>query len=68
MLSVCLYMYPHIVARQRLGRNVTGTTNTCNNRIIVGRVVFYAVLAVSKESRLFLPEPLVKTSKLKFLL
>jgi hypothetical protein len=26
--SVCLYVYPPIVARQRLGRNVTQTTNT----------------------------------------
>jgi hypothetical protein len=26
--SVCLYMYPTIVAGQRLGRNVTATTNT----------------------------------------
>jgi hypothetical protein len=26
--SVCLYVYPPIVARQRLGKNVTATTNT----------------------------------------
>jgi hypothetical protein len=26
--SVCLYVYPPIVARQRLGKNVTEATNT----------------------------------------
>jgi hypothetical protein len=26
--SVCLYVYPPIVARQRLGKNVTAATNT----------------------------------------
>jgi hypothetical protein len=26
--SVCLYVYPLIVARQRLGKNVTAATNT----------------------------------------
>jgi hypothetical protein len=26
--SVCLYVYPSIVARQRLGKNVTAATNT----------------------------------------
>jgi hypothetical protein len=26
--SVCLYTYPHIVARQRLGKNVIAATNT----------------------------------------
>jgi hypothetical protein len=36
-----------IVARQRLGKNVTAATT--NNRRIVGRVVLYAVLVVSKE-------------------
>jgi hypothetical protein len=49
--SVCLYVYPLIVARQRLGRNVIAATNTRTNRIIVGRVVLYVVCVVSKESR-----------------
>jgi hypothetical protein len=26
--SVCLYVYPFIVARQRLGKNITVATNT----------------------------------------
>jgi hypothetical protein len=26
--SVCLYVYPHIFVRQRLGKNVTVATNT----------------------------------------
>jgi hypothetical protein len=26
--SVCLYVYPHIAARQRIGKNVTAATNT----------------------------------------
>jgi hypothetical protein len=26
--SVCLYLYPPVVARQRLGKNVTAATNT----------------------------------------
>jgi hypothetical protein len=26
--SVCLYVYPSIVARQRFGKNVTAATNT----------------------------------------
>jgi hypothetical protein len=26
--SVCLYAYPYIVARQRLGKNITAATNT----------------------------------------
>jgi hypothetical protein len=46
---VCIYVY---VARQRLSKNVTAAVNT-QARIeeIVGRVVFYAVRVVSKESR-----------------
>jgi hypothetical protein len=40
---MCLYVYPSIVARQRLGKNVTAATNTR---------LFYAVRVVSKESRL----------------
>jgi hypothetical protein len=49
--SVCLCMYPPIVSRQRVGRNDNEYTR--NNRNIVGRVVFCAVL-VSKEIRLVL--------------
>jgi hypothetical protein len=49
--TVCLYVYPPIVARQRLGKNVTAATNKRNNRRIVGRVVFCMVRVVSKESR-----------------
>jgi hypothetical protein len=45
---VCLYVH---VARLRVGKNVTATTNTRNDRIIVGRVIFYAVRVVSKETR-----------------
>jgi hypothetical protein len=26
--SVCLYVYPRVIARQRLGKNVTAETNT----------------------------------------
>jgi hypothetical protein len=48
--SVCLYVYPPIVARQRLGRHVPVAVNTLNNRRIVGGVVFYAARVVSKES------------------
>jgi hypothetical protein len=49
--SLCQYMYPHIVARQQLGKNITATTNTLNNRRIVGSIIFFAVCVVSKESR-----------------
>jgi hypothetical protein len=41
---------PPIVARQRLGKQVSAATNTRKNRKVVGRVDFYAVRAVSKES------------------
>jgi hypothetical protein len=41
---------PHIVARQRLGKNVTAATNT-HAKINVGRVAFNAVRLVSKESK-----------------
>jgi hypothetical protein len=47
---VCLYVYPPVVVRQRFLKNVTEVTNTRNNRI-VGRVTFYAVRVLSKESR-----------------
>jgi hypothetical protein len=50
--SVCLYVYLFIVARQRLGKNVSAATNTRRyNRRIVGRVVFCADRVLSKESR-----------------
>jgi hypothetical protein len=41
---------PHIVARQRLDRHVPVPTNRSNIRRIVGDIVFYTVLVVSKES------------------
>jgi hypothetical protein len=51
-VSVCV---SSIVAKQRLGKNVTAATNTqCNT--IVKLAVYYAVHVVSKEScRLILP-------------
>jgi hypothetical protein len=49
---VCLYVYPLIVARQRLGKNVAAVTNThTHKRRIVECVIFYAVRVVSRESR-----------------
>jgi hypothetical protein len=47
--SACLCVYVPIIARQRLGKNVTAATNESNNRIIVGRVVFYAVCVISRK-------------------
>jgi hypothetical protein len=47
--SVCLYVYPLIVARQRLGRHVPAAMNTRNNRRIVGGIIFYTVRVVIKE-------------------
>jgi hypothetical protein len=41
---------PPVVARQRLGKHGPTKTNERNNRKIVGRVIFYAVGAISKES------------------
>jgi hypothetical protein len=46
--SVYLYVYPHVVARQRLGKDYRGNENTRSNRRIVDRVVLYAVHVVSK--------------------
>jgi hypothetical protein len=46
-----LYVYPPIVARQRLGQNVTAATNIRSNRTVVERVVVYAVRIASKGSR-----------------
>jgi hypothetical protein len=42
---VFMYVYP-IIARQRLGKNVTAAANTRNS--IIGCVVFYAVRVISK--------------------
>jgi hypothetical protein len=42
--SVCLYVYPSIVARQRLGKkSYRCNAYTSNNRRTVQRVVFYDV-------------------------
>jgi hypothetical protein len=49
-LCVCMCI-PLIVAKQRLGKHVPVKTKTHNNRTIGGAVVFYAIRAVSKESR-----------------
>jgi hypothetical protein len=63
--SLCLYVHPHNVARQRLGKNVTAVTDIHNNREIVGHVVFYAVLVISRERRrLIFPELFVYTSEI----
>jgi hypothetical protein len=48
-LCICMCILP-IVARQRRGTHFPAATNTCNNRRIIGRVVFCAVRVVSKES------------------
>jgi hypothetical protein len=47
--SVCLYVYPPMVATQRHGKNVTTATNTRSNRRHVGRVVLYAVRVVKRK-------------------
>jgi hypothetical protein len=47
--AVCIYVYPPLIARQRLGKNVSAATNTPSNRRIVGCAVFYAVLGLSNE-------------------
>jgi hypothetical protein len=50
--TVCRYVYPLIVARQRLGKkNYRGNEYTRSNTGIVGRLVFYTVYVVSKEIR-----------------
>jgi hypothetical protein len=46
----CVYVYPLTVARQRLGRYVSMTTDTHTNRRIVGGAVFCTVRVVSKQS------------------
>jgi hypothetical protein len=56
-VSVCVFF---IVARQRLGENVTAETNIRNNRRIFGRIVLYPVRVVSRKvGDLFFPELLV---------
>jgi hypothetical protein len=52
--SVCLYVYPPIVARQELGKNVTAATNTFAIEYVVD-VSFYVVRVVSEESRRSVP-------------
>jgi hypothetical protein len=48
-----MYVYPPIVARQRLGKHVLTTTNTRNRRI-VGRVISYAVRVLfPRQGRIF---------------
>jgi hypothetical protein len=50
--SLCYHVHHPIVARQRLGKNITAATDIpLNNRRIVVRVVFYAARAITKESR-----------------
>jgi hypothetical protein len=51
LLSVCLYVYSPIVARQRTGKRNYRCYEYARNRRTVGRVVFYAVSVVPKESR-----------------
>jgi hypothetical protein len=47
--SLRLHVYPFLVARQQLDKNVTAAVGYIrNNRRIVGRVVLYAVRVVSK--------------------
>jgi hypothetical protein len=48
--SVCLYVYPPIIARQRHSKHVPAATNTRNDRRIVGLVILYNARALSKES------------------
>jgi hypothetical protein len=64
-LSVCLYLYPPPFGdRQRLGKHVPAAVNTRNNRKIVGRVNFYAVRVLSKESQRVCLYPPVVTRQL----
>jgi hypothetical protein len=49
--SVCVSMcVPVLVSRQRLGKHVPAVKNIRNNKGIVGRVVFYLVRVLSRES------------------
>jgi hypothetical protein len=47
--SVCLYVYPPINARQWLSKHILTAPNIRNRRI-VGRIIFYVVHVISKES------------------
>jgi hypothetical protein len=58
--SVCLYVYPPIVARQQLSKNVTVAKNTRNDRRIVGCIIFHAGHFISRKvGDSFFPELLV---------
>jgi hypothetical protein len=46
--SVCLSVYPRIIARQLLGKHIPAATNTCNNSRTVG-LIFFMVHVVLKE-------------------
>jgi hypothetical protein len=62
--SVCLYVYPLVVLRQRRSKKrYRGQEHARNNKRIVGSVVFYAVRVVTKESRRL---GLARTSYLEF--
>jgi hypothetical protein len=64
-ISMCI---PPSVARQRLGKHVPAAKNTRKNKIIVGRVIFYAVRVLSKESlwvRLCIPVSLLGNNSVK---
>lgn len=45
-----VYVYPPFGVTQRLGKHVLTAKNTRNNRRIFGRVIFFAVHVLSKES------------------
>jgi hypothetical protein len=66
--SLCLYVYPPSIARQRLCNNVIEATNThAEVEGIVWRVVFYAVSIVSKgNGRLVLPRTSFLIKKRRF--
>jgi hypothetical protein len=49
-ISLCVCICILIVARQRLGKNFTASTNTLSNGRIVVRVIFYAVRVVEEEN------------------
>jgi hypothetical protein len=49
-INVFVYVYPPVVAKQRLHKNFTAAMNyTCNNRRIIECVVCYEVCVVLKE-------------------
>jgi hypothetical protein len=50
--SACLYVHPHIIARQWLHKNVTVATSIhAAIKKIVACIVFYVAHAISKERR-----------------